>query len=188
MWIDGAKRRAARALHVLSVTCLVASPAAEAEQGQYRSRVQITPPGEVNQGRVLSVEELEQQINALDDPYAKSSAGRHLARHYVEQKEYDKAIEYYRTALAAKGLSDIANREMLRELAQVYLLSENYAAAAATLERALRIDLVPVPGDYLLLATAQYRLGNYVAVVAALDAMQGKRCLLYTSPSPRDHG
>ena len=178
MWIDGAKRRAARALHVLSVTCLVASPAAEAEQGQYRSRVQITPPGEVNQGRVLSVEELEQQINALDDPYAKSSAGRHLARHYVEQKEYDKAIEYYRTALAAKGLSDIANREMLRELAQVYLLSENYAAAAATLERALRIDLVPVPGDYLLLATAQYRLGNYVAVVAALDAMQGKRLAL----------
>ena len=169
------RRCAARAMQTLTVCCLMASGAAEAEQGQYRSRVQITPPGEVSQGRVLSVEELEQQIDGLDDPYAKSSAGRHLARHYVEQKEYDKAVEYYRTALAAKGLSDIANREMLRELAQVYLLSENYGAAAATLERALRINLVPAPGDYLLLATAQYRLGNYVAVVAALDAMQGKR-------------
>jgi tetratricopeptide (TPR) repeat protein len=151
----------------LPVVC--AGIAVAAEQGQYRSRVEIVPGDEIDQGRVLSVEELERQIDGIEDPYARSSAGRHLARHYVEQKAYDKAIAYYRTALGAEGLSDVANREMLRELAHVCLLSENYVAAADALERALAIDLVPAPEDFLLLARAHYRQGNYVAVVAALD-------------------
>lgn len=144
------------------------------QQGQYRSRVLLTPSGEIDKGAELSIEELEQQIGSIKAPYAKSSAGRHLARHYVEQKEYDKAIEFYRSALAAKGLSDVANREMLRELAQVYLLKEDYKGAARTLERALRIKLVPEVTDYLLLAQAHYRLGKYVAVVATLDGIEQK--------------
>jgi effector-binding domain-containing protein/thioredoxin-like negative regulator of GroEL len=150
------------------------------QQGQYRSKVLITPGGEMDKGAELSIEELEKQISSIQQPYAKSSAGRHLARHYVEAKEYGKAIEYYQTALAAQGLSDVANREMLRELAQVYLLSEDYPAAAKTLERALRIDLVPEVTDYLLLAQAHYKMGKYVAVVAALDRMQEKRLTLTT--------
>jgi len=152
-----------------ALSFVLAGIAAAAERGQYRSRVEIVPADEADQGRVLSVEELERQIDGIEDAYARSSAGRHLARHYVEQKEYDKAIEFYRAALGAEGLSDVANREMLRELAQVYLLGENYAGAADALDRALAIDLVPVAGDFLLLAQARYRLGDYVAVVAALD-------------------
>ena len=147
---------------------------AAAQEGQYRSKL-IIRPGEVPGGAGgLSIEELEQQIDSLADPYARSSAERHLARHYVEQKQYDKAIAYYLGALAAGGLSDIADREMQRELAQVYLLSENYTEAAATLERVLRSKLVPEANDFLLLAQARYHLGNYVAVVAALDRLQEK--------------
>jgi hypothetical protein len=157
----------------LACRCLLcaflAADVAAAEQGQYRSRVELAPAEGADRGRELSVEELERQIGSIEDPYARSSAGRHLARHYVEQRAYDKAVEYYRTALGASGLSEIANREMLRELAQVYLLMEDYAAAAETLELALRIDLVPAVTDFLLLAQARYRLGDYVAVVAALD-------------------
>ena len=139
------------------------------QEGQYRSKVMIDPGAGLGGEAGLSIEELERQISSIGDSYAKSSAGRHLARHFVEKGEYDKAIEYYQTALAASGLSDVANREMLRELAQVYLLNQDYASAASALERALRIKLVPDATDYLLLAQAYYRLGKLVQVVSALD-------------------
>ena len=152
--------------------CLLAVSRSFAEEGQYRSKILLTPAGEIGQGAELSIEELEQQIDSIDQPYARSSAGRHLARHYVEQEDYDKAIAYYREALLAEGLSDVANREMLRELAQVYLLKKDYAAAVQALEQLLAIDLLPETADYLLSAQANYRLGNYVAVVAALDKIE----------------
>ncbi|MEM8564087.1 MAG: hypothetical protein AAGF57_17740 [Pseudomonadota bacterium] len=142
-----------------------------AQEGQYRSKIRIDPNAGAAQNNGLSVQELEQQIDSITDPYAKSSAGRHLARHYVESEDYDKAIDYYREALSAKGLSEVANREMLRELAQIYLLQEDYAAAASSLEQALAIDLVPTVTDFMLLAQTRYRQGRLVQVVAALDAI-----------------
>lgn len=157
--------------------CLVlagmVAEASLAQEGQYRSRILLTPnEGDWAKGADLSIEELEQQLGSIEDAYAKASAGRHLARHYVEQKQYDKAIDYYRQALGAEGLSDVANREMLRELAQVYLLKKDYSAAAQTLQQVLAIDLVPEIADFLLLARAQHHRGNYVDVVAALDGIQ----------------
>jgi tetratricopeptide (TPR) repeat protein len=181
MWINRMHHCLLLLICVVLVSGTGFSAFTRAEQGQYRSKVLLSPDGEMNRGAELSIEELEQQIKAIDQPYAKSSAGRHLARHYVEQGEYDKAIEYYQTALVAQGLSDIANREMLRELAQVYLLKEDYSAAVETLERALRIELVPEVGDYLLLAQAHYRLGKYVAVVATLDRMREQDVTLNTA-------
>ncbi len=148
---------------------------------QYRSKVLITPDGEMDKGAELSIEELEQQISSIKTPYAKSSAGRHLARHYVEQKEYAKAIEFYQTALSAQGLSDVANRQMLRELAQVYLLKNDYSAAVTTLEQVLQIDLIPEVTDYLLLAQAHYRTARYVAVVATLDQIKERGLTLNTA-------
>jgi tetratricopeptide (TPR) repeat protein len=165
-------------LRLCQVSCVciatVLSFPSLAQDGQYRSKIRIDPLGDTSQGAGLSIEELEKQINSIADPYAKSSAGRHLARHFVEAGEYDKAVDYYQSALKARGLSDIADREMLRELAQVYLLKEDYAAAASTLEQALRIDLVSEATDYLLLAQAYYRLGKLVQVVAALDPIHDK--------------
>jgi len=165
-------------LRLCRIVCLcsaaVASCALFAQEGQYRSKIRIDPAGDTSAVAGLSIAELEQQINSIEDSYARSSAGRHLARHFVEAKEYDKAIEYYQSALGARGLSDIANREMLRELAQVYLHKEDYAAAASALERALRIDLVAEAADYLLLAQAYYRQGKLLQVVAALDPINEK--------------
>ena len=170
-----------RCLLLLVYVVLVSAAAVSlAQQGQYRSKVLLSPGDETNAGAELSIEELEQQIDSIEQAYAKSSAGRHLARHYVELGEYDKAIAYYQTALVAEGLSDIANREMLRELAQVYLLKEDYNGAVQTLERALRIELVPGASDYLLLAQAHHRLGRYVAVVASLDRLQEQDLALTT--------
>jgi tetratricopeptide (TPR) repeat protein len=181
MWIERMSSLFSRMLGVACLLLMCSSQTGLAEQqGQYRSKVLITPDGAMDKGAELSIEELEKQISSIEQPYAKSSAGRHLARHYVEEGEYGKAIEYYRTALAAQGLSDVANREMLRELAQVYLLSEDYAAAAKALERALHIDLVPEVTDYLLLAQAHYKMRKYVAVVATLDRMEAKGLTLST--------
>jgi len=143
-----------------------------ADEGQYRSKILLVPDGEWAKGAELSIEELELQLGRIEDVYAKSSSGRHLARHYVQRKEYDKAIQYYKESLAAQGLSPIANREMLRELAQVYLLRKDYASAVQSLEQALAIHLVAEVADYLLLARAQHHVGNYVDVVATLDAMR----------------
>lgn len=145
---------------------------AVAEDGQYRSKILLVPDGEWAKGTEMSIEELEQQLGSIEEAYAKSSAGRHLARHYVERKEYDKAIAYYKGALVAEGLSPVANREMLRELAQVYLLRKDYPSAVATLQQALATDLVADVTDYLLLARAQHYLGKYVDVVATLDRIQ----------------
>ncbi|MEH6634203.1 MAG: tetratricopeptide repeat protein, partial [Halioglobus sp.] len=181
MLIKPLHRHGYRSVGVVALVLMSLVPATVAQQqGQYRSRILLTPGSELDKGAELSIEELEQQIGSIEQPYAKSSAGRHLARHYVEQGEYAKAIEFYQTALTAQGLSSIANREMLRELSQVYLLSEDYAAAAQTLQRALDIDLVPEVTDYLLLAQAHYKMGKYVAVVAALDQIQEKGLTLDT--------
>lgn len=156
---------------LLALLCWWA-PLAAQESGQYRSRIQLDPLGELGKGSEMSVAELEASIDSIKEPYAKSSASRFLARHSVQQGDYAAAIDYYRQALLARGLSDVANREMLRELAQVYLLNEDYREAAITLQRALDIKLQAEPGDFLLLAQAQYRLGDYVAVVAALDGIE----------------
>ncbi|QFU75690.1 hypothetical protein EY643_08495 [Halioglobus maricola] len=142
------------------------------ETGQYRSRILLDPLDELGKGSEMSVRELEQSIDSIRDPYARSSATRHLARHYVSEGNYKAAIDWYQEALRADGLSHVANREMLRELAQVYLQAEQYGAAAGALEQVLDIDLVPSATDYLLLAQARYRQGDYVAVVVALDGIE----------------
>ncbi|RLQ22850.1 hypothetical protein DWB85_05235 [Seongchinamella sediminis] len=154
--------------------CLGAAAGMAREQGQYRSRIQLDPLGEAGQGSELSAAELEQQIDSIDDPYARSSAGRFLARHHLQRKDYPAAVTYYQQALAADGLAAVANREMLRELAQVYLLQQDYPAAADTLQRALAIDLVPDARDFLLLAQARFRQGDYVATVVALDGISAE--------------
>lgn len=165
-------RTAFQILFCLGLACL-SSGVIAAQEGQYRSRILLTPnEGDWAKGADLSIEELEQQLGSIQEAYAKSSAGRHLARHYVEQKEYDKAIDYYLQALSAEGLADVANREMLRELAQVYLLKKDYTAAAQTLQQVLAIDLVPEIADFMLLARAQHHRGKYVDVVATLDGIR----------------
>jgi tetratricopeptide (TPR) repeat protein len=173
MWIDQMRTGLSAVLCMMFVWAAGVSVGSVAAEGQYRSKVLLTPnDGDWAKGADLSIEELEQQLGSIEEAYAKSSAGRHLARHYVERKEYGKAIEFYQQALQAEGLSDVANREMLRELAQVYLLKKDYTAAAGTLQQVLAIDLVPDIADFLLLARAQHHLGKYVDVVATLDGIQ----------------
>jgi tetratricopeptide (TPR) repeat protein len=172
MWIDDLHIPRNTLLGLVLLYALAPAAGAVAEEGQYRSKILLTPEGEWARGAELSVEELERQLGSIEEAYAKSSAGRHLAHHYVARKEYDKAIEYYRVALSAEGLSAVANRAMLRELAQVYLLRKDYAAATGALQQALAIDLQAEAADYLLLARAYHYQARHVDVVAALDRIE----------------
>ena len=62
---------------VIACLALCASlPGSAQEEGQYRSRILLTPEGEWSRGATLSVEELERQLGSLEDAYARSSAGR----------------------------------------------------------------------------------------------------------------
>ncbi|AQA19147.1 hypothetical protein BST95_13750 [Halioglobus japonicus] len=155
------------------------------DTGQYRSRVLLDPLGDIGKGSEMSLQELEQSIDSIRDPYARSSATRHLARHYVNEGDYPAAIAWYREALRSDGLSAVANREMRRELAQVYLQAEEFAAAASLLDEVLAMELVPATGDFLLLAQARYRLGDYVAVVVALDGVQAAGLTLDEEQKPQ---
>ncbi len=107
----------------------------------------------------------------MTDPYARASSSRHLARHFLANKEYAKVIEYYEGALQAKGLADIANRELQRELAHAYLLNKNYPDAAATFKKVRASPQAARSDDYLLLAQAQFQTKDYVAVVDTLDRL-----------------
>lgn len=153
----------------LAVACLLCASAVAQQSGPYRSRILLDPLGELERGSEFSIDELEREIASISDPYARSSATRHLARHYVQQGDYAAAAAWYRDALAAGGLADVANRELMRELARVHMLAEDFPAAAEALEQALALDLVPVAGDLLLRAQVAYHQGDYLAVVTALD-------------------
>ncbi len=138
---------------------------------QYRSKILIDHAETLEEGSALSLEQLEQQLDDLTEPYARASTTRHMARQYIQQGQYDKAIGYYEEALRAEGLSNIADREILRELARVHLLKEDYGSAARVLEKVLLYDLVQEKTDFLWLAQAWLKSGDYVATVETLDQL-----------------
>jgi len=145
---------------------------------QYRSKVLIDHSDTLETGTALSLAQLEQQLADLTEPYARASTSRHLARAYIQQGQYDKAIAYYEEALKAEGLSDIADREILRELARVYLMKKDFGSAASVLEKVLLYDLVQDKSDYLLLAQAWLRFGDSLATVESLDRLNDTGLIL----------
>jgi len=137
---------------------------------QYRSKLFLDPSKQLNESSQLSLKDLEQQISSMTDAYGKSSAGRYLARHYVNEKNYAKAIEYYRTALKAEGLSDVANRVLLKELAGIYVLDKQFKEAITSLNQLQRSKSEKQDiSTTILLAQAYYGLSNYLSVVEILD-------------------
>ncbi len=151
--------------------CLTLIPQAGAEQ--YRSKLYLDKTQRLGKSAELSLKELEQQFDSLADSYSQSSAGRHLARNFVQQKQYDKAAEFYEKALSAKGLSDIANQEMLKELALVYVLQKNYAKAVATFRKLGNIGNADSQ-TLLLMAQAQAGMADYVGMSKTLDTLLPK--------------
>lgn len=163
---------------ILSVTGLIVTLAAfsaPVSAEAYRSKVYLDPSKKIDESVSLSIEQLEEQLGTFTDRYAKASAGRHLARHYVAEKQYNKAVDYYRQALAAEGLSRIANLEMTKELATVFLLQKRYSNALSLLQE-LKPKLVEVDASFLLLlGQAQFKSGDFLALADTLDELMLQR-------------
>lgn len=152
----------------------------------YRSKVYLDPNIKLDESTVLSLQELEQQINGMTDAYSKSTTGRYLAHQYVEQKNYAKAIEYYNAALEAGGLSEVVNSQLLKELASIYVIEEQYHQAIATFNRlqenlrvlsaSQQLDQQSTPGGMdvdskILLAQSYFGTQDYLSAVETLDSI-----------------
>lgn len=157
----------------LFVACVTGSDFSRAEA--YRSKVYLDPSKKIDESVSLSIEQLEQQLGGYTDTYTKASASRHLARHYVAQKQYDKAADFYEQALAAQGLSELANLEMSKELAGVYLLQQRFAKALQLLSELQSRTPQPDVSVLLLLGQAQFKSGDFLALADTLDQLMAER-------------
>jgi len=136
---------------------------------QYQSKQLLDPSNNLNESAIMSIQELENSLNSIDNAYAKASTERHLARHYLKNKEYDKAIAFYEEALSSEGLSSYANVEMLGELIAVYMLKKDYRNADKTINKFVSQGGKPDTKIYLMQAQAKYKLKDFVGTSAALD-------------------
>ena len=154
---------------VMSVVMACALFGGPVSAEQYRSKLLINPGQALGESVELSVEELERQFDKIDDQFARSSAGRHLAHHYLQQQQYDKAIAYYLQALESEGLSEILNQQMRQELATVYLLQNQPQQALHTLQQLAPLDKVENSAIALLYAQAWIQQKQYLLASDALD-------------------
>ncbi len=154
-------------LSAIAVLLLSSLPVQAYEQ--YRSKQLIDPDNNLNESATLTIQELESSLHTMENDYAKSSTQRHLARHYVQNKEYDKAIQYYEDAIAEGGLSVYANTEMLQELIQVYMLKPDYRGAINSLSKYESQGGKLNTNLYLIKAHASFEIKDFVTTSESLD-------------------
>ena len=100
---------------------------------QYKSYVIIEPKNSKNKP-LLTPEMLEKNLAKINQTQ-RARAERFLARHFVEKKQYNKAIEFYQQALISKDLSIYAEQQMLEELSYVLMLTKQYQKVIETLNK-----------------------------------------------------
>ncbi|RLU00011.1 MAG: hypothetical protein D9N11_13355 [Ketobacter sp.] len=145
---------------------LVASPG-QAEQ--YRSKLLLNPQQSLSESARLSISEMESRFKELNSDYARASVGSQLARHFVQQGDYQKAIEYYQSALQADALSPLVAADLRRELAEIYLLDKQPQQALSVLQALGPVASLTDAKLALAYARVRYELGDYLKVAAALE-------------------
>jgi len=136
---------------------------------QYMSRLYIDIEQDATENVALSVSELEKQINTLQDDYTRANAEKFLAQHYAAEKDYPKAIAHLEDALKRPGITDSARRDMLGDLAHLYVMQKDYTNAASAIKRYLDTNPPENADMYILLAQVHYNNKKYVESAAALD-------------------
>ena len=84
---------------VLIIVVLLALSGTAGAQ-QYRSKLLLNPGRALSESAAASIDELEARFADIEQDYARASAGSQLARHHVQQGNYEKAIAYYQSALS----------------------------------------------------------------------------------------
>ncbi len=154
---------------LLAFTALSATLQCAQAQEQYRSRAYIDLDQAATENVSMSVGELEKKIDTFQDDFTRASAEKFLAQHYAGQKDYNKAAEYLEDALKNPAATEDSKRELLGQLARVYLLQKNYDRAASSMQRYVALKGADNAEIFLLLAQIQYKRKQYVESAAALD-------------------
>ncbi len=136
---------------------------------QYMSRLYIDIEQDATENVALSVSELEKQINSMQDDYTRASAEKFLAQHYAAEKDYPKAIAHLEDALKRPGMTDNTRRDMLGDLAHLYVIQKDYSNATNAIKRYLDTNPPENADMYVLLAQVHYNNKKYVDAAAALD-------------------
>lgn len=166
------------------VICLLTGTSSVYAGEQYTSRMYIDIEQESTENVALSVSELEKQIGTMQDDYTRASAEKFLAQHYAAEKDYTKAIAHLNEALKHPGTNDNSRRDMLADLAALYLLQKDYDKATAAIQDYLDSNPPENADMYLLLAQIHYKNKRYVDSAAALDkVLFNKNAPLQKKPS-----
>lgn len=155
---------------VLIIVVLLALSGTAGAQ-QYRSKLLLNPGRALSESAAASIDELEARFADIEQDYARASAGSQLARHHVQQGNYEKAIAYYQSALSAQGLAPIVQADLRRELAEVYLHTRQPAQSLEALQALGSWETFSDPDVLLTYGRAQSMLGNYLAVADCLDRL-----------------
>ena len=152
---------------MLFVTGLLVSTSSHAEQ--YRSKLLLNPQQSLSESARLSISEMESRFKDLNSDYARASVGSQLARHYVQQGDYQKAAEYYLSALQADALSPLVAADLRQELAEIYLLDKKPQQALLVVSELGAVSSLTDEKLVLTHARVQYQLGDYLKVADALE-------------------
>jgi tetratricopeptide (TPR) repeat protein len=150
----------------IALFCGYGSPLSAA---QYRSKLLLNSNQSLDEAAQLSIEELEAEFTHIQQDYARSTAGAQLARHFVQQGEWSKAVDYYQAALAAKGLSEVVGATLISELSGVYIKMNQPDDALNTLRKLGGLNQAQDGTIAMLYAQAFFQKNDFVAVAEALE-------------------
>lgn len=156
---------------LMGLLILLGQVVTTAQAEQYRSKLLLNPDESLGEAASVSIEQLEAQFGEIQQQYARSTAGMQLARHFVQKGEYDKAISYYESALAAQGLSDVINMDLRRELAEVYLSMGKLDGALQSLSPLGQQQKIKDPKILLMYARIYFASNDYLKVASTLDQL-----------------
>ena len=149
----------------LLLACAALFVAGIATADQYRSEtreLEATPPKakEVDTARLLE---------STTDPYARSMLLRDLASRAVTGRNYDDAAKYLEQAIAQNGLSGIAQEQMRKDLAELYVASGKPESVIKALEPKVKNDPRADPGLQVALAAAYLEFKRYKEALPLLQ-------------------
>ncbi|MDX1497743.1 MAG: tetratricopeptide repeat protein, partial [Salinisphaeraceae bacterium] len=109
----------------------------EAQAEQYRSEVKEIPG--YKEPAKQQAEKPEERLKKLgNNPYAKALTLQEMAGQAAKNKDYKKAMQYLEDALATGALSEIAEADMRKDLATLYVAGGQPAKAIGMLKQAVR--------------------------------------------------
>ncbi len=158
--------RAAQSFKLIILFISFASYPAQADQ--YRSEVKEVPGYQEPSGP--ATDNPEQLLKSTEgNPYARALTLQQMAGQAAANKDYATAVRRLEEALELGALSEIAQQEMRRDLARLYVSQGQGAKAISTLEQAVRGEGAQDPNLQYTLAAAYVGAKRYREALGPLE-------------------